>query len=162
MKLKNNLSQMKNLIVCIQILLLIVVLPGCDGPKKSNTQNTSTKVEEAAPVSSESAAAMDEARANDTIGQRIRKMDDMVKGAASIDNMVMTITQKLGLDEVQSSSLKDIVTKGFIASGRGLDKEYTVAEARNYKHEILQGSMDKIMSFLKPDQQEKFKNLLNN
>ena len=57
---------MKKLLVCLQALLLIVILPGCDGPKKSNTQNAPAKVEEAPAASQKSNAEMDAEKANTT------------------------------------------------------------------------------------------------
>lgn len=145
---------MKKLFYCIQALLFVAILSGCDGPKKSNTQTTNTNVVESA-----------ESNPKDTISAnkdmvKENKMNEMQTGVQTIDNIVGKLTTKLALSESQIVSLRDILTKGFLTTGRELNKEYSMEESRKFKQEILHSSSDQIMALLDASQKEKFKSFI--
>ncbi len=151
---------MKKLFLSIQALLFIAMLSACDGPKDSGTQTTNTEAVEPADLSPEASAPADAAKAVDSVQARESKMQEMVLGSVTIDNLVANFTERLGLSQQQTTSIKEILTKGFLATGRGLDKSYTFEESRTVKKEILHKSDGEITALLNETQKEQFKKFL--
>lgn len=147
---------------------MILILPGCDGPKKSNTPTSPTKVEAhegdaVAPIADDqevkdAGVAADD---NEKTLARQQKLTEMVSGTSMLESLLSKLTEKLALSDKQSSAIKNIVDVGFSGAGYSLDKEYSFEESLKIKHNILQNSSVKITELLDAKQKEKFEKFMS-
>ncbi len=152
---------MKKLFYGIHAFLVIAALSACDGPKNTKTQSSTTKATETSVETPVTSASIDTSKANAHDAEREKKKTQMSTGTASLDNILDHLREKLGLSGAQYTSVKGIITKSFLASGRELEKQYNFEESRVFKQEIIRSSSDEIMNTLDPTQQEKFKKLMS-
>ncbi|HNS13107.1 MAG TPA: hypothetical protein PKM97_10890 [Bacteroidia bacterium] len=159
---------MKKLFVCICSLLLVLVLPGCDGPKKSNTQSNPAKEEaaaespvEAATPNAESEVPNDEGMAENQNLEREKKMSEVFTGAGIIESLMGNLTEKLALSGTQTSDIKNVISGTFTSLGYSSDKEYSFELAKSMKQDILKNSSNQILAVLDANQKEKFGKFMN-